>query len=409
MNNILDILGVKPMLDDNSVFVKYREESLAKLGELPTLKSEQYSKIDIGRMITDALAKSSVSLDNSFSYDSVTDDYIVKDIEKFACENSDIFNVFFSTVFEKGAIEEPSGTQFKNRSLNRSSLVDLNSSFLNCGTVTYIPKNKSISTPIEIDITHENIVLGRRDIIIVDKFSKVTIIVNNLSNHVLLNRVCEIYLQENSSLDIIEINLLNKSDNTINHIAIKQDVGSNLRHYNIAATDKKVRYNIKAMLNGSGADAKLFGANLVYNGGVVSTNTVMEHNTPNCTSDEHYKNVSTNIAISDFAGIIFVNDDAQNTDANQRNDNILLSDSARCYAKPQLEIYADDVKCTHGATVGQLSDEALFYMMQRGISEHDAKKLLLTGFLNDILMKIENDKIRENLIDKVSSVILSVQ
>lgn len=408
MSNIFDIIGKENIIISSDSLYTYRQTALGELGDIPTLKTEQYRKIDIKAIFERSFNKSAIA-SGAFEFNKTyCGGVLTCDIGRFSTEHTDIFQRYFSKALS-GAIEQSIGTEFKNRAHERSFMVDLNSSFLDCGTVVYVPKNTNIEEPIEFQITHENIVLGRRDIIIVDKFSKATIIIDNISSHTLLNRVCEIYLEPNAYLELVEVNMSNNAENTINNIAVMQSEGSTFKHYSVTATDKTQRSNIKVMLNGSGAKGQLYGANMLFGKAEVSVNTVMEHNVEHCSSDEHYKNIVADSAISDFTGIIFVNNDAQKTDANQRNDNIVLTTEAKAFSKPQLEIYADDVKCTHGATVGQLSEDSLFYMMQRGISQEKAQKLLLTGYIGDVLMSIENEQLRNKLIDMISDVVLSVK
>ena len=408
MSNIFDIIGCSEIYNSSSFFAKYSEKAVESLLDIPTLKAEEYQKIDISKIIKDSLSGNSISVVKADKFSYNHEGAIIKDIESFATENKDVFEKYFQKSTQVGAIEQPIGTKFKDRGAERSFFVDLNTATLSCGNVVYIPQNLSISEPIELNLKSSSIVLGHRDLFIVEPFSKATIIVDFGGCHKMLNRVCEVYLGENSSLDIIEIQNSNCSDVTFTNTIIDNQKSSVSRHYSIVITDSIVRNNIKSVLAGEGADTQLFGANMITKNGIVSSHTVIEHNVPNCTSVEHYKNISKDNGVSDFTGIIFVNDDAQNTNANQRNDNLVLTDTAKTHTKPQLEIYADDVKCTHGATVGQLNEEALFYMMQRGISREEGQNLLLVGFLNDILMKIDCEKIKDIIRENIERTVTSV-
>ncbi len=408
MSNIFDIIDCSQINNDSSIFAKYRKEAMELLGDIPTLKTEQYQKINISKIINDNLSGNKISIDKQKTISRSQEGAIIKDIESFATENKEVFERYFQKSTLHGAIEQPVGTKFKDRSVKRSFLVDLNTSTLSCGNVVYIPKNLQINEPIELDFSDCSVELGHRDLFIIEPFSKATIIVNFGGCHKMLNRVCEVYLGENSSLDIIEIQNSNCSDVTFTNTIIENQKNSTSRHYSIVIAESIVRNNIKSVLAGDGADTQLFGANMITKSGIVSSHTVIEHNKPNCTSTEHYKNISKDNGVSDFTGMIFVNDDAQKTNANQRNDNLVLNDTAKTHTKPQLEIYADDVKCTHGATVGQLNEDALFYMMQRGMSREEAQNLLLVGFLNDILMKIDCDKIKEIIRENIEQKVIAV-
>ncbi len=405
MSNIKELIGdiERPI----SVFSQ-QNISWDNLSDLPTTKNENYQKIDIKSIFEKSFATSKLNFENSV-YDNSKDGVVVMDIVSFAKQHKDILDKYLFGTTSQNAVEEARGTKFRNRSSHRSTVVDLNTLFVSCGTVVYVPKNTSSKEHIKINIKNSDITLGRRDLIIVEDFSKANILVSYESQHTLLNRVCEVYLGESSKLELVEELLSSTSKNTISSTIVEQKKASEFVHFSINSTSSVLRSNIKINMQGEGADCKLFGANLAKDNSTISTNTVVEHLVANCTSDEHYKNISADNAVCDFAGTIFVNDDAQKTSALQRNDNIILSNSAKAYTKPQLEIYADDVKCNHGSTVGQLNELAMFYMMQRGISQIEAKKLLLTGFLNDILMRISDENIREEISEKMNNAVLTAE
>ena len=133
----------------------------------------------------------------------------------------------------------------------------------------------------------------------------------------------------------------------------------------------------------------------------IDHHTTIEHKESNCTSNEHYKGILDGNSRGIFNGRIHVHPDAQKTDAIQNNQNLLLSDDAIIHTKPELEIYADDVKCTHGATVGQLDDKAMFYLRTRGINKKDARKLLMRAYVGEIIEKISNESIRAEMMKAV--------
>jgi Fe-S cluster assembly protein SufD len=163
----------------------------------------------------------------------------------------------------------------------------------------------------------------------------------------------------------------------------------------VPANGKLIRNNLNILLDGTGCTANLNGA-ICLNGDIhVDNQTYVDHAKPNCDSNELYKAVVNDQAASIFNGKIYVNKIAQQTNAFQSNANILMSDDAKANSKPQLEIYADDVKCSHGCTIGQFDDEALFYLRARGIKESTAKKVLLEAFIGEVLDNITIEAVRD--------------
>lgn len=158
-----------------------------------------------------------------------------------------------------------------------------------------------------------------------------------------------------------------------------------------------LRNDIRVELNGQGAHAQLNGVYMLKNKSHVDNHTYIGHNVPDCTSDELYKGIVADSGTAVFNGKVFVAQDAQRTRAYQSNQNILTSDTANVYTKPELEIYADDVRCSHGCTIGRMDDDALFYLRSRGLSEKEATRLLTLAFCDDVLERITNEDWREQL------------
>jgi Fe-S cluster assembly protein SufD len=158
-----------------------------------------------------------------------------------------------------------------------------------------------------------------------------------------------------------------------------------------------VRNEVNAVLGAEGCECTLNGVYLAAGQQLIDNHTVIDHAKPHCASHELYKGILDGKARGVFNGKIYVRQDAQKTDAKQTNQTLLLSDDATINTKPQLEIYADDVKCTHGATVGQLDEEALFYLRARGIGRSQARDLLTFAFANDVIRRIQIDSLRDQL------------
>lgn len=389
-------------------FHDFRKEALASFVKesLPSKKNEQYLKIDVSQIFESKLNISEIDISEHL-YTKKQGDIIVEDVFSFAINNKEIFEKYFDIIISKGAIEQSIGADFKNRESLKSSIVLLNASFFSTGKVIYVPKNYISKETINIDLDFEGAVLGCRDLIIIEDGAEAKIFIKNLNKHAFLNRVCEVYVGRESSLEMINYNFGGSSSNVIfNNLSISQKRNSKFKNISINISNAIIRDNIKVSMAETGCNAELFGSNISYNSGLSSTMTVVEHNAPHCNSYEHYKNIVKESGVVDFNGHIFVNKDAQKTSAFQRNNNIVLDNSSKAFTKPQLEIYADDVKCSHGATVGQLNSDALFYLRQRGISQKEATKLLLTGFVNEIIMKIDDDYVREFITKDIENILL---
>lgn len=374
---------------------------------LPFKKSEQYLKIDVRDLFQTKLDLSAINT-SEYLYHKKVGEVIIEDIFSFALHHKDLFDAYFDTILSKGAVEQSKGTDFKNRETLKSSLVLLNASLLSAGKVVYVPKNYTSKEIIDLDLEFEGAVLGCRDLFILEDGASAKICVKNSNKHSFLNRVCEVFLGQGASLELINCDLGGNNSNVLfDSLAVSQRKDSRFRAFSVNASKAVVRENIKLSLTESGCHAELFGSNVAYQGGLISTMTVVEHNAPYCESYEHYKNIVKEGSVVDFNGHIFVDKDAQKTAAFQRNNNIVLDNESRAFTKPQLEIYADDVKCSHGATVGQINSDALFYLRQRGLSEKEAMKLLLTGFVSEIIMKIDDDSIRELITKEIDAILLN--
>jgi len=190
------------------------------------------------------------------------------------------------------------------------------------------------------------------------------------------------------------------ADNTYNiaNIAVEQKKDSNYVSHNFTIGKKFARRDFSIELTETGANCDLNGLYFASNEEHIDHHTTIEHMEHNCTSNEHYKGILDGKAIAVFNGRIHVHPEAQKTDAIQSNQNLLLSDDAIIHTKPELEIYADDVKCTHGATVGQLDENAMFYLKTRGLNQGEAKRLLMRAYVGEIIEKITDDKIRKEMM-----------
>jgi Fe-S cluster assembly protein SufD len=278
--------------------------------------------------------------------------------------------------------------------------VNLNSAFSQDGGFVYVKSEGKLDKPVHvINLIDGDLVASYpRNLIVTEKFAQAKVIVTYEtieSGSALSNVINEVVVAEGANVTLDKIQ--NENENTY-HIGADfatQKRDSIFTINTLPANAKMIRNNLNIVLDGSDSVANLFGS-VCLNGDIhVDNQTYVDHAKPNCESNELYKCVVNDSATSIFNGKIYVNKIAQKTNAFQSNANILLSDNARSNSKPQLEIYADDVKCSHGCTIGQFDDEALFYLKSRGMREVTAQKVLLDAFIGEVLDKIEEDSVRK--------------
>jgi Fe-S cluster assembly protein SufD len=196
-----------------------------------------------------------------------------------------------------------------------------------------------------------------------------------------------------------------KTNFSVNNIEINQAENSNLNYFSFLLQAKFSRNNFQVNLNGSGIESKLNGLFIGKNDSIVDNHILMSHNKPHCHSNQFFKGILQDASRGVFNGKVLVQKDAQKTDAYQSNKNILTTREASIFTKPELEIYADDVKCSHGATSGFLQEDELFYLMSRGIGQEESKSLLLKAFANEVIDKVENEDFRDWLYSRLDEVI----
>lgn len=297
----------------------------------------------------------------------------------------------------------------QNAGTSDDGLVALNTLFAQDGIFVYIPKNTVLEKPLQIInicYSFKNLRIFRRNLIVAEENTKASIIVcdHTLCNRsYLTNSLTEIFANDNSFIDYSKIQNENSLSTQISNTFVNQQKGSNITTNTITLHGGLIRNNVFVNLNGEGSENNTYGLFLCDQQQHVANYTHIRHEKPYCRSNQLFKGILDDKATGAFNGKIYVDIDAQKTEAFQRNNNILLSTDARMNTKPHLEIYADDVKCSHGATVGQLDNEALFYIRSRGISDKEAKFLLMYAFANEIISKISVPYLKEriiNLVDK---------
>jgi Fe-S cluster assembly protein SufD len=287
---------------------------------------------------------------------------------------------------------------------------NLNTAFTKDGLVVHIPDNTEVTKPvIAIYVSSKQSgphICYPRNYVIVGENSKVDLVqyYTSTQQNIYFNNVfTELIAGSNAkiTLDVIQNESLNAYH--VSNMVIHQSNDSNFKTSSAIFGGRLVRNNISSILDGTGVETTLNGLYMGHQQQHIDNFTFLDHAKPHCDSHELYRGILDNHAKGVFSGKILVRPDAQKTDAKQSNNCILLSDSAKIDSKPQLEIYADDVKCTHGATVGQLDDDALFYLRTRGISLERAQNLLIYAFAEEIIEGIKLESVRalvENLLEQ---------
>ncbi|WP_452227361.1 Fe-S cluster assembly protein SufD [Lacinutrix cladophorae] len=291
-----------------------------------------------------------------------------------------------------------------NKVATKDSLTSLNTAFAQEGAYIHIPKNKLVNKPIQIlhFSTGSEIALMQqpRNLIVVDENSHVQIIERHQSlsnNPVLTNSVTEIFGNKRAIIDYYKIQNDNVNASLIDNTFVNQKRESHVSVHTFSFGGKLTRNNLNFYQNGEHMDSTLNGVTIIGDKQHVDHNTLVHHIEPNCESHQDYKGIFNDSATGVFNGKVIVNKEAQKTNAFQSNNNILLSDKATINSKPQLEIFADDVKCSHGCTIGQLDDSAMFYLRSRGIPEKEAKALLMYAFANNVLESVKIPELKKRI------------
>ncbi len=286
---------------------------------------------------------------------------------------------------------------FFNRIASKTEgLTSLNTAFASEGVFIHIPKNTVLQKPIQIFYftteCKKDVLLQPRNLIIVDENSQVQIVERHHSlsdKKILNNTVTEIFANKRAHIDYYKIQNDNKNASLIDSTFVEQKKQSEVSVTTFSLGGELTRNNLSFYQNGAHANSILNGITMLDGTQHVDNQTNVYHQQPNCESHELYKGIYDGQSTGVFNGKVFVDQVAQKTNAYQQNDNILLTDDTTINSKPQLEIFADDVACSHGCTIGQLDKDALFYMRQRGIPEKEAKALLLYAFTNEVVKNIK--------------------
>ncbi len=291
-----------------------------------------------------------------------------------------------------------------NKVAKDDSLTSLNTAFAKEGSYINIPKNKEVDKPIEIvNFTTGNesaLLLQPRNLIVVGENAHVQIIERHQclsANEVLTNSVTEIFAEKRAMVDYYKIQNDCDTASLIDNTFVSQERESNCSVHTFSFGGNLTRNNLNFYQNGEHCDSTLKGVTILENKQHVDHNTLVHHIAPNCESHQDYKGIYADASTGVFNGKIIVEKEAQKINAFQQNNNILIDDKATINSKPQLEIFADDVKCSHGCTIGQLDEDAMFYLRSRGIGKKEARALLMYAFANTVLESVKIPELKARI------------
>tara|TARA_R110000796_G_scaffold37722_1_gene95048 strand:+ start:89599 stop:90915 length:1317 start_codon:yes stop_codon:yes gene_type:complete len=293
---------------------------------------------------------------------------------------------------------------FNKIASKEESLTTLNTAFSKEGAYIYIPKNKMPKKPIEIlhfaTGNEASLMLQPRNLIVAEENAEVQIIERHqslTSNEVLTNSVTEIFAAKSAIVDYYKVQNDAVNASLIDNTYINQKDKSVVNVHTFSFGGKLTRNNLNFYQNGEYIDSTMKGVTILGEKQHVDHHTLVHHIEPNCESHQDYKGIYGENATGVFNGKIIVDKIAQKTNAFQQNNNILISDKATINTKPQLEIFADDVKCSHGCTIGQLDEDALFYLQTRGIPKKEARALLMYAFANNVLASVRIPELKTRI------------
>ena len=285
----------------------------------------------------------------------------------------------------------------------KDGVAAFNTLFAQDGVLMYVPRNKVVEKPIQlVNILRADVdfMVNRRVLVILEEGAQAKLLVcdHAMDNvNFLSTQVVEVFAGENAVFDLYELEETHDSTVRFSNLYVRQEAGSNVLLNGMTLHNGTTRNTTEVTLAGRGAEINLCGMAIADRNEQVDNHTFIDHQVPDCTSNELFKYVLDHQATGAFAGKVLVREGAQRTCSQQTNRNLCATREARMYTQPQLEIYADDVKCSHGATVGQLDENALFYMQQRGISLQEARLLLMFAFVNEVVDQIRMEALKDRL------------
>ena len=309
-----------------------------------------------------------------------------------------------------GSLKDFATSDYYNRLAGKANdaATDLNTMLAQDGLYVYVPKNVKVERAIQVinilkspfNSQEASLMVNRRVLIVLEAGAELKMLFCDHAaddRNFLGTQVIEAFVGENASLDLYCLEETHHKNVRVSNVYIDQQRDSRVNHNVITLHNGITRNRLDLTLSGEGAECQCYGCVIADKQQHVDNNTLIIHKAPHCTSNELYKYVLDDKATGAFAGRVLVEHGAQKTTSQMTNQNLTATREARMYTQPMLEIYADDVKCAHGSTVGQLNDAALFYMRQRGISLQEAKLLLQNAFINEVIDHMQLEPLRDRL------------
>lgn len=318
---------------------------------------------------------------------SLAEGVVVGSLSKVAAEHPELVAKYYGKIANTGD----------------DAVTALNTMLSQDGLMVYVPKNVKVEKAIQvINILRSDVdlMVNRRVLIVMEQGSEAKFLFCDHAaddRNFLATQVIEAFVGENAKLDLYCLEETHYKNTRVSNVYIEQQANSVVNHNVITLHNGVTRNRLDLVFKGEGAECFANGCVIGDKSQHIDNNTLIDHQVGHCTSHQLYKYVLGDEAVGAFAGRILVRKDAQKTSSNEINQNLCTTKKARMFTQPMLEIYADDVKCSHGSTVGQLNDAAMFYMRQRGISEKEAKLLLEFAFVNEVVDQIQLEPLKERL------------
>ena len=416
-------LAFQENLDLSNPMSELRDRSIRDFEEkgFPTKKDEDWKYTSLNSIVK-----------NDFSLTPAKEDTIeFKDVKKYFIHDIDTYKIVFIDGVYSSYLSEtthdgvdicllssalnnpkykPVIDVYYNKIARQNSMTSLNTAFAKEGAYIYVPKGKAVSKPIQIihlaTGNEANSMLQPRNLIVAEENTEVQIIERHQSlggNAVLTNSVTEIHAGKRAMLDYYKIQNDKEEASLIDNTHIDQHDDSEVSMHTFSFGGKLTRNNLNFYQNGEHINSILKGVTIIEGKQHVDHNTLVHHKAPNCESHQDYKGIFDDASIGVFNGKVMVDKIAQKINAYQSNNNILVSDKATINSKPQLEIFADDVRCSHGCTIGQLDESALFYMQSRGIGKKESRALLMYAFANTVLESVKIPQIKARITKLIAN------
>lgn len=414
-----------------------RDEAFAcfKTNALPTKKVERYKYTDIPQMLApdyglnlnrleipvnpyDAFKCDVPNLStllyfivNDQFYDkalpkaSLPEGVFIGSLKEFSEQNPEIASIYYGEIaaMNNDVLHKKQTAESEEQPKSKDILTALNTMFCQDGLMVYVPKGVKMEKTVQvINILRSDVpmMVNRRVLVVVEEDAEAKLLFCDHAaddREFLTTQVVEANVAERAHLEMYCLEETHYKNNRISNVYIRQEADSTVHHNVITLHNGNTRNQLDLQFAGEGAECFLNGCVIADKKQHVDNNTVIDHAVGHCTSHQLYKYVLDDESTGAFAGRILVRKDAQKTSSEETNRNLCCTKQARMWTQPMLEIYADDVKCSHGSTVGQLNDQALFYMRQRGISEKEAKTLLQQAFVYEVIDQITLTPLRDRL------------